>query len=153
MSMRLRWHHPDKRSIVEVEAWIKLGEVLPSVVIQPKLQWRESSSHGSKAVDLLRDYVDLLDVYRVFEMSDNHSVCGKINFPFARKHLSFVIQTTDDKIHLFEARTTEERDSIIMSLKTTVSTLSSRLFLHDKTAYDDFFSSRSKYLMGSPCMS
>ena len=147
-NMRLRWHQSNESEFTEVEAWIKVGEIIPSTVIQPKLQWSEVSNrnvHGFKT-NLLRGHVDLLDIFKVVEVSYDVVTDSKLKFPFARKHLSFVIQTTDDKEILFEARNTKERDLFVFSLKAVVATLTSRLLLDEKSAYRDFFSRRSKYI-------
>ena len=155
-TMKLIWHPSVSQSLsspTEVNGWLKLGEVLSSTTIQPKMQWCESASTKScqrqpfRNSPLLetavRGHIDLLDILEVRPARKN----DRDTFPLARRHLSFVITTLTNESHLFESRSTNERDVIIFGLKTIVQKIRTLIDSNEgKAAVKDFFSSKSKYL-------
>ena len=126
-SVVLTWYQPKSiDSVLEikslgtkVELWYERGTRLYSKTLEPKLMWKTSSQKclGS---------VQLMDISRVISLTDASIKCRN-QYPFADPLYSFLVFTRSGGAHLFEAKSSHEKENEIHKLKVVVSNLISKL--------------------------
>lgn len=147
--MLLVWHRPFESSPVAVNSWIEHGSYISAGLIQPKLMWQESCGKERKDSErfilntMSFHSIDLLDISKVIPLNR----VDRDLYPFAKPSNSFLIQAYD-KVMVFEAESTAERDKFIEGLKILVARLGSKIIVGDKDVLEEFFTPASSAVPG-----
>ena len=121
--------------------WVELGCRVKGQIIQPRLVWRsahhkkQGKSESSLPSPTTSAGIDILDISRVRSLSD----AERRQYPLAKKSRSFTIITSDKMTYIFEAKNTQEKARIVLSLKLLVARLASLIIVGDEKLFEDFF--------------
>lgn len=141
----LVWHRQSfdsKDHPVAVHMWIEHGSQLHSILVQPKLCWREICHEKCERDGLTAAFsyhaVDLLDISKILPLDVD---LDRARHPFAKGRYSFLVEAFGGcQQMVFEARNAVERDNIIEGLKLIVSRLGSKIMVGDSSVLKEFFS-------------
>jgi len=121
--------------------WVELGCRVKGQIIQPRLVWRsahhkqQGKGESSLPSPTTSAGIDILDISRVRSLSD----AERRQYPLAKKSRSFTIITSDKMTYIFEAKNTQEKARIVLSLKLLVARLASLIIVGDEKLFEDFF--------------
>jgi len=147
----LTWHQPSSFSSlatcstpVRVTAWMERGTIIKnnSVMIEPRLMWKASSSNTPECIPLMH-------VCRVIPAD---GCLDRIQHPLARPSTSYLVRTTTANRHsstrdyLFQAASVAERNDLVHRWKVTVARFATLAVLEDaETLLKEFFVTASAF--------
>jgi len=144
----LVWHPRGRKSNREFEALSPVsvtgsfenGVRLPATIVQPKFIWAEtcrpeSKQHSWRSTCLVPNSMEILSMVRIIKPKN----LNRLHYPFAKTNLAFLITCHDGKSHLFEARSSRERDIFVFGLKLLVARLASKILVGDESVFTEFY--------------
>lgn len=126
---------------IAVDAWCERGQRLDEI-IQPKWTWKMKppvKSTGPIVQNGKIQSIELLEITRIFRIDQ----VDRELYPFAKSQNCFVIRNIKKQDFCFEAKSWEDRDRIVYSLKLAVARFGAMVLGNDDDIYDEFFVSES----------
>lgn len=122
---------------IALDAWLERGQIL-NELIQPKWMWMPKSKFRGKGPLIQAGTVrsiDLLDITRIVAVVR----VDRTLYPFAKPHRSFIIRNIDGEECCFEAKSSDECDLIVLSLKLAIARFGAMVLTTDHRVYEEFF--------------
>ena len=122
---------------IAIDAWLERGQRLREL-IQPKWMWRPKPRYKEKR-SLVRSNtvssMELLNITRILKVA---RVDRQI-YPFAKPCNSLLVRTIEGREFCFEAKSEEERDLIVFSLKLVIARFGAMVLATNHRVYEEFF--------------
>jgi hypothetical protein len=124
---------------IAVEAWLERGQHLTYALIQPKWMWKAKprETKGLKNFQKVNlQGIELLDITRILRMEDIEGGSQA----FARPSHCVVIKSIHNEEFCFEAKSVQERNRLVYSLKIVIARFGAKVLVGDPDVYWEFFS-------------
>jgi hypothetical protein len=124
---------------VAVDAWLERGQQLAHALIQPKWMWKAKPRESNGLANFHKmnlQGIELLDITRILKMEDIEGLSQS----FARVSHCLVIKSIHNEELCFEAKSVEERNRLVYSLKLVIARFGAKVLVRDPDVYWEFFS-------------
>eukprot|EP00536_Pseudo-nitzschia_multiseries_P007683 jgi/Psemu1/18504/gm1.18504_g len=123
-----------------VDAWLERGQHLAYALIQPKWIWKAKPRmdlEGQSSLDqkFCLQGIELLDITKILKVEETEGV----DHSFAKPSHCFLIKSIDDEEFCFEAKSRQERDRVVSSLKLLIARFGAKVLTGDPEVYSEFF--------------
>eukprot|EP00934_Nitzschia_sp_Nitz4_P006600 Nitzschia sp. Nitz4//scaffold1_size375055//260684//262228//NITZ4_000302-RA/size375055-processed-gene-0.451-mRNA-1//-1//CDS//3329541123//6590//frame0 len=122
---------------VAVDAWLERGQCLAEL-IQPKWMWKTMPSRQNAGTIQHMTEVECLDLFEITRVLEMDIVDREL-FPFAKAGRCFLLQNIEGEAFCFEAKSLEERNRIVYSIKLVIARFGAMMLAGDENVYDEFF--------------